>query len=60
MEGSLEMSGWNSNEGYELMQRYQSAKAHAFQSFQISLQKYVGVPNFFQPPLRILIPPTHY
>ena len=44
------MEGWNSSEGYEAMQRYQSAQAHAFQPFQISLQEHVGsvgVPNFF-------------
>ena len=54
------MEGWNSSEGYEAMQRYQSTEAHAFQPFQTSLQEHVGsigVSNFFQPPPRTPIPP---
>ena len=54
------MSGWNSSEGYEVMQRYQSAEAHAFQPFQTSLQEHVGsvgIPEFFQALLGSPIPP---
>ena len=54
------MEGWNSSEGYEAMQRYQSAEAHAFQPFQNSLQEHIGsigVSNFFQPPPGTPIPP---
>ena len=60
MEGFLERSGWNSNEVYEAMQRYQSAKAHAFQPNQAPLQEHggsVGVPEFFQAPCENHIPP---
>ena len=38
MEGSLERSRWNSNEVYEVMQRYQSAQAYVFQPSQTILQ----------------------
>jgi hypothetical protein len=50
MEGSLERSGWNSNEIYEAMQMYSSAQAHAFQPYHILLQEHVGsvgVPEMF-------------
>lgn len=53
MEGSLEMSG------YKLMQRYESAEAHAFQPFPSSLEEHRGsveIPDFFQPPPRTPIP----
>jgi hypothetical protein len=47
---------------YKVMQRYQSAQAHAFQLYQAHLQEHggsVGVPKFFQPPCRnyISLPP---
>jgi len=35
------MSGWNSSEWYEPMHKFRSAQAHAFQSFQASLQEHV-------------------
>ena len=38
MEGSLERDGWNSSKVYEVMQRHQSAQAHALQSYQAPLQ----------------------
>lgn len=61
MEGSLEMSGWNSSEVYKEMQRYESAQAHAFQPYQAPLQEHGGsvvIPDFFQPPCGNHIPPT--
>ena len=60
MEGSLERSGWNSNEVYEAMQRYGSAQAHAFQPYQAPSQEHgssVGGPEFFQPLCGNHIPP---
>lgn len=57
------MSGWNSSERYEMMQRYQSAQAHAFQPFQTPLQEHVGslgISNFFQPPPGTPIPPPPF
>lgn len=59
MEGSLEMSGWNSSEVYKVTQRYKSA--HVFQPYQALKQEYGGsirVPKFFQPPCRHHIPPS--
>lgn len=60
MEGSVERSGWASSEGYEGMQRYESAEAHAFQPFQTPLQQQLGsgrISGFFQAPLGTPIPP---